>query len=215
MAELLGFPSGPDVYTIAHDDAFTDLVLDFFWGTITRNYHPKPHTMFSENIHNPAIRYFHKILAHTLFGKEENITAVSRDELFILYCASQGRPVNVASFMLANLDRISRETHCTIIIGGLVTMIADVLCLRYPLNRLHAFGGIHPMHLNFCFNWGIIANLGPAEFELLIGNEVVRNFTLPNHEKTNVHNRENWFYNLEGQSESPTPPDSPQHYVNP
>lgn len=82
-------------------------------------------------------------------------------------------------------------------------MIADALGLRYPLNRLHAFGGTRPMHLNSRFNQGIIANLGPAEFEMLIDNEVVRNFTLPNHEKTNIHNRDNWFYNLDGQGESP------------
>lgn len=93
-------------------------------------------------------------------------------------------------------------------------MIADAISLRYPLNSLHAFGGILPMHLNFCFSRGIIANLEPTEFELLIDNEVVKNFTLPNHEKTNIHNRANWFYNLEGQSESPTPPYSPQHYEN-
>lgn len=147
--------------------------------------------MFFENIHNPVIRYFHKILAHTLFGKEENITSISREELFILYCASQGRPVNVAAFMLANLDKIARETHDTIIIGGLITIIVDAIGLRYPLNRLHAFGGIRPMHLNFCLNRGIIANLGLTEFELLIDNEVVRNFTLLNHEKTNIHNHTN------------------------
>lgn len=216
MVELLGFPSGPDAYTIAPDDAFTNLDLNLFWGTITGNYHPELHTMFSANIHNPAIHYFHKIMAHTLFGKEENITAVSRDELFILYCAPQGIPVNIDAFMLANLDRIARETHGTIIIiGGLVTMIVDALGLRYPLNRLYSFGGIRPMHLNFYFNRRIIANLGPLKFELLIDNEVVRNFTLSNHEKTNVHNRDDWFYNLEGQDESLTPPDGPQDYENP
>lgn len=196
------------------DDAFTDLDLDYFWGKITGNYHHEPHTMFSGNIHNPVIRYFHKILAHTLFGKEENIIVVSKDELFILYCASQGRLVNAATFMLATLAKIARETHGPIIIGGLITMIGDVIGLRYPLNCLHAFGGILPMHLYFCFNCGIIANLGSAEFELLIDNEVVRNFTLSNHEKTNIHNRANWFYNLEGQSEFPTPPYSPQYYEN-
>lgn len=72
--------------------------------------------MFSENIHNPAIRYFHKILAHTLFGKEENITVISKDKLFILYYAFQGRPVNAVTFMLANLAKIARETHGPIII---------------------------------------------------------------------------------------------------
>lgn len=214
MANLLGFPNGPYAFTITLDDAFTNLDLDYFRGTITGNYHPEPHTMFSENIHNHAILYLHKILAHTLFGKEENITFVSRDELFIMYCASQGRPVNAATFMLVNLDKIVRGTQGIILIGGLVTMIADVIGLRYPLNRIHGFGGIRPMHLNFCFNRGIIANLGPVEFELLIDNQVVLNFTLPNHEKTNIHNRDNWLYDFEGQSESPTPPDSLQPYEN-
>lgn len=123
--------------------------------------------------------------------------------------------MNVSTFILANLAKTTQETHGPIIIGGLITMIDDAISLRYSLNRLHAFGGIRPMHLNFCFNRGIIANLGPTEFELLIDNEVVKNFTMPNHEKTNVHNRANWFYDLEGQSESPTPPYSPQHYENP
>lgn len=122
--------------------------------------------------------------------------------------------MNVATFTLANLDKIALETQRIILIGGLVTMISDAIGLRYPFNRIHAFGGIRPMQLNFCFNRDIIANLGPAEFELLIDNQVVLKFTLPNHEKTNVYNRDNCLYNLEGQSESPTPPDSPQPYEN-
>lgn len=100
-----------------------------------------------------------------------------------MYCASQGRPANAATFILVNLNIIAQETQGTILIGGLVTMIADVIGLRYPLKHIHAFGSIRPMHLNFCFNYGIIANLGPAEFELLIDNQVVFKFTLPNHEK--------------------------------
>lgn len=81
MTNLLGFSNGPNAFTIAPEDPFTDLDLNYLWGTITGNYHPEPYTMFSENIHNHVIRYFHKILAHTMFGKEENITSVSRNEL--------------------------------------------------------------------------------------------------------------------------------------
>lgn len=74
--------------------------------------------MNSTQIQNSAIRFFHMILAYTLFGKSESSTIVSRDELFIMFCVFQSRPFNVAAFMLANLDRISRATHCPILIGG-------------------------------------------------------------------------------------------------
>lgn len=46
----------------------------------------------------------------------------------------------------------------------------------------------------------------------MINNEVVHHFTLPNHERTSVHNRDNWLYGLEGQSESPTPPKTHHAY---
>ena len=93
-------------------------------------------------------------------------------------------------------------------------MIADAIGLRYPLARTNPLGGIRPMHIEFCFNRGFLRNLGPNEFELLINNEVVQLFTLPNHERTSVHNQDNWLYNLQGQNEPPSPPETPQIYDN-
>lgn len=116
MANLLGFPGGPDVFTEAQEDVFMELELDFFWGSIARNHQPEPNSMYSTSTHNPTIRYFHKILAHTLLGKEENITSVSRDELFIMFCVFQSQPINVATFMLSNLDRIAQNTNGPILI---------------------------------------------------------------------------------------------------
>lgn len=115
--------------------------------------------MYSENIHYPTIRYFHKIFAHTLLGKEANITSVSKDELFIMYSASQSRPVNVVTFMFANMDEISKATHGPIIIRGLVTMIANEIGLRYQLNMSEPLGRIRPIHIRFGFNCGFIRNL--------------------------------------------------------
>lgn len=95
-----------------------NLELTYFWGSITGNNYPKPDNMYSKSIQNPAIHYFHKILAHTLFGKEANITSVWKDELFIMYCASQSIPTNAATFMLARMDWIAKATYEPIIIGG-------------------------------------------------------------------------------------------------
>lgn len=126
--------------------------------------------MHSEIIHNPVIHYFHKILAHSLFGKEENITFVSKDEFFIMYYASQARPINVTTFMIANCDCMEQATCGPILIGGLVTMIANDIGLRQPLIRLNPLGGIRTVHIQFYFNTSIIRNLGPNEFEFLINN---------------------------------------------
>lgn len=73
-------------------------------------------------------------------------------------------------------------------------------------------GGIRPMNIVFYFNHRLIRNLGPNAYEFLIRNKVVHHFTLPNHERTNVHNRDNWIYDLECQSESPTLPETSLAY---
>ena len=146
--------------------------------------------MHSENIHNPALRYFHKILAHTFFGKAENITIVSRYELFIMFYASQNRPINGATFILANFHRLARAVHEPILIGGLVTMIANAIGLRQQLLNLVPQGRFQPMNINFCFNRGIIGNLGPGNFELLINNQLMPLFTLPD-PRTSIHDRNN------------------------
>ena len=207
FANLLGFPSGPDVFTVAQEDILSNHELNYFWGSITGNNHPEPDDMHSDSIHNPAIRYFHKILAHTLFGKEQNISLVSRDELFILFCASQNRPVNAATFMLANFVRIIETAHTPILIGGLVTMIANAIGMRQPLLGLNPYGGIRPMNIRFCFNTHLIGNLGPLQFDLLINHNIVHQFVLPN-PITSVHNRDNWIFDLDPPS-APTSPETP------
>lgn len=73
---------------------------------------------------------FQMVLAKTLFGKCENITTVSKEELFIIFCVLQSKPVNAATFMLASLDRIAKKTHRTILVEGLATMIASVIGLE-------------------------------------------------------------------------------------
>lgn len=70
-------------------------------------------------------------------------------------------------------------------------MIVAAIDLRTPLFHLTPLGDIRPVNIVFCFNHRIKRNLGPNEYELMINNEVVHHFTLPNHERTSVHNRDN------------------------
>lgn len=65
LADLLGFPSGPFVFTTRQEELIDDIDLDYFWGSLTRDHNPYPHQMHSQAIRNPVIRYFHKILANS------------------------------------------------------------------------------------------------------------------------------------------------------
>ena len=171
FSQLLGFPFGPDVISMTQENLLPESDLDYFWGSIAGNNHPEPSDLYSECIHNPAIRYFHKIIAHTIFGKQQNVTSVSRDELFIMYCASQSRPMNGAAYMLANMERIIQTPNAPILLGGLVTMLSNAIGLRRPMLGSAPLYGIKPMDIAFCFNTSMIGNLGPDQFDLLVNHQ--------------------------------------------
>ena len=103
--------------------------------------------------------------------------------------------------MLANLDHLIQDERAPIRIGGLITMIGNAIGLRQSILDLSPFCGITTMSIPFLFNTLFIANLGSDEFELIINNQVLCLFTLPD-PRTNVHNRSNWLYNL---NETPSP----------
>ena len=92
--------------------------------------------------------------------------------------------------MIENFHRIARTVHEPILIGGLVTMIANAIGLRQPLLHIVPLGRFQPMNIHFCFNRGIIWNLGPGTFELLINNQLMPLFT-PHNPRTSIHDRNN------------------------
>ena len=125
-----------------------------------------------------------------------------------MFCASQNRPVNAVTYMLRAFEHLIETDHAPIQMGGLVTMIANVVGLRQPFKNLNAFSGVRCMTIQFCFNTGLIGNLGPTQFTLLINNQVIDLFTLPD-PATSVHNRANWLYGLDQPPAQPSTPETP------
>ena len=84
FAALMDFPVSADSVIEIPNDKYMDSQLDHFWGEIFDLRHESSIPRHSSEIHNPSIRYFHMILAFTLFGKPRNDTLVSKEELFII-----------------------------------------------------------------------------------------------------------------------------------
>ncbi|CAJ2668201.1 unnamed protein product [Trifolium pratense] len=218
IAEFMKVPNGLDVVIKTQEDEFMDYELCNFWGSISGEPNSDPADRNNLKIHNPAIRYFHMILAHTIFGKQENDTTVSKDELFIMFCAFQGRLVNLAPFVLANLQKLTETPNRRICIGGFVTFLARAIGLDDSLGQLIPYGtplssGFRYLNINFCFNHDLIHNLGPTPYTLVINHKPIHHFTLPNHEKTSVYNKANWLYDLEDEDEHD--PQTPPFYYTP
>ncbi|PNX95489.1 hypothetical protein L195_g018682 [Trifolium pratense] len=210
IAEFLGVPSGPDAFIKVQDDTFIESELKCYWRSILGNPNSTPDARNSTEIHNLALRYFHMIIARTFFGKSVNNTTVSKAERCVMFCVYQSLTINAATFLLANFVKIIEDPTHHISIGDFVTFLARAIGLHTPLSQIVLSGGIQPKDITFCFNNHLIGNHGPNEFQLLINFEPVHQFTLPNSDRTSVHNKRNWLYDLEGQDE--TDPDTPSLY---
>ncbi|KAL2894718.1 DNA polymerase III PolC-type [Bienertia sinuspersici] len=76
-------------------------------------------------IRHPALRYVHKVLANTIFGREEN-SKVRRDEIYMLEHMLHAKPIDIGAFLIRQmLSNVKKETTSgAIVLGGLITPIA-------------------------------------------------------------------------------------------
>lgn len=97
---------------------------------------PDPSIQFSTYIHNPTLRYFQMILAHTFFGRSGGSEPISVEELIFLYRIAESEPVESGIFLIANLEDVSRSIKGPIHVGGTITQIAYALKLQNQLSYL-------------------------------------------------------------------------------
>lgn len=156
-------------------------------------------------------RYFQMMLAQTFFGRSENREPVSAEEIFFLFCITQSRPVESATFLIENLEHIALSTVGPIHVGGTITHIAYALSLLNQLSHLVPYYGYTLIYLDHCIDLGLVRRVffSTEHYKLLINNEVVHHFSLPHHKRTSIHNRENLTYALEAQGDTPTKPATP------
>lgn len=211
FGDLLGFQTTPDAIPDTPMGYFMSREVEKFWTKISGGGSQDPSTQFSQVIHNPALRYFQMILAHSFLGFPETETLLSEEEIFLLFCATQSRPVACGNFLLKGLASVARSSVGIIHVGGIVTQIATALGLSRKLLHLRTFCCYTTLDIDFCLDRGLMrrASFEPNMFRLLIDGEAIHYFTLPDQLMTSVHDPENWSYALEGYGETVEEPKSP------
>lgn len=151
------------------------------------------------------------ILAHSFLGRPDAETLLSEEEIFLLLCATQSRPVACGNFLLYGLSSVARSSKGVIHVGGIITQIAIALGLSHKLLHLKTFCEYTTMDIDFCLTRGLMrrSSFNPRQFRLLTDSEAIHYFTLPDPMMTSVHDPANWSYALEGQGETIEDPRSP------
>ena len=203
FGDLLGFQTGPTAITEFPLSYYMDRDIDKFWQDITDRASLDPSTQLSRKIHNPAFRYFEMILCHTFFGRSYCDHLVTAEEILFLYCASQSRPIASGGFLIESLEQTARSAVGLIHSGGNVTQIASALGLDSMIAQLTPYCGYTFLDLDFCMDRGFMrrASFHPYRYRLLINDQTVYTFTMPDPQMTCVSNSANWNYSVEGWGE--------------
>ena len=110
----------------------------------------------SSRIHNPAIPYFHRVLAHTIFGRRDSTGVVNLTELYIIHCVFAHKQVNSAAFMLAHMFKMATSGNGPIAFGGLITSIAYALGFRERILQLAPVQGNVLIDLSSCLSQKLV-----------------------------------------------------------
>lgn len=149
-----------------------------------------PRQAKATDICNVNLRYLQRLTANIVFGRNDNQNGCRKAELFIIWCAMSGTPIDTGAFIIRHLVEVAKPSNRNVIsVGGTVTAIANALGYSSRLSALepHFLGGhldlgtLHHMH--------IIDTRGDT---IQYPHHKTILFTLPTAERTAVANKRNW-----------------------
>lgn len=126
---------------------------------------------------------------------------VSKEEVFLMFIIFQSRSVHSVAFLKAGLAKVATQVVENIYVGGTVTHIVIALGLRNRVAHLEPLCGYNLIDIEHCLNRGLVKQERSDTFKILVLYEPVHQFTIPNPERTNIHNRDNWRYLLGNKEE--------------
>ena len=125
LSDMFRFPRGDNVQYRIPPELDWNRTSYELWERISGEHNVAPEARYSSHIHNPNIRYLHRTLASTIFGRTNN-NKVNTKELYALHCAfALNLRLNPSTFLMAHIQNlVTRDGTVPFCIGGIVTVIA-------------------------------------------------------------------------------------------
>ena len=106
--------------------------------------------MKESQIQSQVLKYLHRLISHSLFGRKEANLVVLTIELTILYCMVHDQKVDICHALVRKFRDVVTKTSGAIKIGGFVTTIASYLGFdmeNIPFEKVkgHSLIGINMM----------------------------------------------------------------------
>jgi hypothetical protein len=170
-----------------------------FWANIACSTEFDPRTAKSSQIFNPVLRYVHKVMASSVFGRTETPGSVRLADLFVLYCMLHRIHFNTAAFLANHFHTVARST-ADIAVGGIITSIAYALGLHEKIHELEPVQTTltcgHTIDLSVLTRMGMLKPGTDDHYPLVFSRFKDITLTLPNPTFTSVRNRNNWKYDM-------------------
>uniref|UniRef100_A0A803MXX0 Arabidopsis retrotransposon Orf1 C-terminal domain-containing protein n=1 Tax=Chenopodium quinoa TaxID=63459 RepID=A0A803MXX0_CHEQI len=149
--EVLGLPPGGLRLTPLRWS--TDPVWKLLTGESTYDSKMSP----TNHIRHPALRYVQRLLANTVFGRQEGSKA-RKDELFMIYQMLHAQPTDTGAFLIKQMKELANTTtkKGAIVLGGLITPIALHLGHKERLMKEESIEGTDCIDIPACSLMGWI-----------------------------------------------------------
>ena len=128
LNDVLEFPKG--------HEANIQFDKNEFWRELSgdRRAIYEARTCRESKMRSHALRYIHRVMAHTLFGRKEGDSVIPNTELQILYCLVHDQNIDLCHAIALKLKDVAQNFRSAIRIGGLVTAIARYV--KFDINDM-------------------------------------------------------------------------------
>ena len=98
-----------------------------FWGELSGSVRYSTSSSTCTHIRNPCIRVAQRILASSLFARDDSVNVPRLFELYFPSCMLDGDQLDPGSFLARQMHSTAVSTKSRIVIGGILTTIARFL----------------------------------------------------------------------------------------